>query len=258
MTPQSPTRRLLCATLVLGLTLAVPSGMAAPEDQDVVKVNDGDNQETVTVPQGAALHVRLSSNATTGYSWRMLDGGGRLLNALDNGVYRPSPGGGIGKGGFTIFRFNAVRAGSTTLRFRYAQAGGGGDAGKTFTVNVNVTGSGPWPPPSPPKVVSVDDSDNQEQVTVPRNGTLEVTLKANPTTGYSWRVLSIDPSLLSQQGESQYTPFPSGGKMGVGGNTTFRFKAERAGSGNLTLTYRQAGNPDFGGKQYTLKIYVPK
>ena len=241
--------------VAVSLAVVAPAALLAPRavaDDDVVKVDDSDNYEQVFLPQGGRLHVRLTANATTGYRWRLVSGAGDVLKPLDDGVYRPPRRGMPGAAGHTVFRFDARKAGTTTLTFRYAQVGSG-NQGRAFTVFVTVRG----PEPKPGRVVVVDDSDNREQVIVGKGKTLQVNLKANATTGYSWRILRNDPSALRPMGDPEYTPFPNDGRVGVGGVTTLRFRAERSGLYDLVLAYRQAQNPGRSGKTFQIQVWVP-
>ena len=102
----------------------------------------------------------------------------------------------------------------------------------------------------------VDDSDNREQITVPQGGELQVVLKANATTGYSWRIQQNNPNALAPIGEPRYSAFPADNRVGSGGTTTFRFRAQRPGLYTLVLTYRQAQNPGPAGQTYRLQVFI--
>ncbi|MEO8346009.1 MAG: protease inhibitor I42 family protein [Betaproteobacteria bacterium] len=62
---------------------------------------------------------------------------------------------------------------------------------------------------------------------------------ADPTTGYGW-VLTSDPGKsVWLVGGPDYTPAPvPSGMMGVGGTTTYRFRALDPGAAKLEFTYR--------------------
>lgn len=274
--------RTLCpAVAVLALAFGAPTGQrvawdtaavaATAQDRSetaqVVRVDDSDNRENVTIPKGGRLRVRLTSNPSTGYSWQLVSGTGRILKTVNEGTFHPDEPRRPGAGGRTVFAYDATREGDTTLRYRYVtrdSGSGSGKEGRRFALHVTVAGDGPWPPPTPPNTVQVDDSDDHEQVTVTRGGRLQVSLKSNPTTGFSWRIAENDPAFLEPAGQPEYTPSPdppavgAPGRVGVGGVTTFRFQAKQSGFKTLTLVYRQAQNPDDKGTRYQIQVFVPK
>jgi inhibitor of cysteine peptidase len=86
-------------------------------------------------------------------------------------------------------------------------------------------------------VVSVGMNLNGSVVQLNAGDTLEVALESNPTTGYSWQIVEIDPALLSQEGEVEFEP--QSDLVGAGGTETFRFKALAPGEGALQLNYHR-------------------
>jgi len=85
---------------------------------------------------------------------------------------------------------------------------------------------------------SLTEADNGRQITVKTGGAITLTLDSNPTTGYSWQVMEIDNTILSQQGDPEYKQ-TSGteGLVGAGGTETFRFKATGTGTTTLKMGY---------------------
>ncbi len=76
-------------------------------------------------------------------------------------------------------------------------------------------------------------------VAVRQGAPLVINLAANPTAGYGW-VLTGDPGpSVWLIGGPDYTPDPApAGMMGVGGMTTFRFRARDLGATKLEFSYR--------------------
>lgn len=66
-------------------------------------------------------------------------------------------------------------------------------------------------------------------------GELTITLPANPSTGYSWVVTALDPALLAQIGEPEYSA--ESNLIGASGTMTFRFQGTAAGQDSLQLDY---------------------
>jgi inhibitor of cysteine peptidase len=62
-----------------------------------------------------------------------------------------------------------------------------------------------------------------------------VTLPGNPSTGYSWVVTTINPALLTQIGEPEFST--GSDLVGAGGTITFRFEATGAGQDAMQLDY---------------------
>jgi inhibitor of cysteine peptidase len=71
---------------------------------------------------------------------------------------------------------------------------------------------------------------------------LDITLDANPTTGYQWEVAEVDAQVLKLLGEPEYTT--SGTMPGSGGQTTFHFQAAGTGQTPLQLIYRRSFEKD--------------
>ena len=85
---------------------------------------------------------------------------------------------------------------------------------------------------------SLTEVENGQQVNLEPGDSLTITLESNITTGYSWQVLEIDPTILSQEGDPEYRQSPgSEGLVGAGGAETFHFKAAASGETTLKLGY---------------------
>src|SRR5258708_12178479 len=82
-------------------------------------------------------------------------------------------------------------------------------------------------------------------VVVRQGAPLVINLSADPATGFGW-VLTSDPgAAVWLIGGPDYTPDPlPAGMMGVGGTTTYRFRAEAVGTSKLEFAYRQSWDKD--------------
>ncbi len=67
------------------------------------------------------------------------------------------------------------------------------------------------------------------------SGDLTISLPANPSTGYSWVVSSINPAVLAQVGEPEFTA--QSDLVGAGGTMTFHFTGIATGQDSLQLDY---------------------
>jgi predicted secreted protein len=102
-------------------------------------------------------------------------------------------------------------------------------------------------------VVRVGGSKNGASVTLQRGSRLVVSLKGNATTGYAWKVRSVDKSVLKPLGVT-YVQNPNPKHLlGVGGVYRLPFKALARGTTVLKLVYVRG--KEFGGS-YTLRVVV--
>jgi inhibitor of cysteine peptidase len=97
---------------------------------------------------------------------------------------------------------------------------------------------------SPDLSVGIDQSGKAVQMQVGQD--LVVSLPSNPSTGYTWQVDTIDPTVLQLVGGAEYqslgpisTPRP-----GAGGIESFRFEAIGLGQAPLRLTYSRSFTAD--------------
>ena len=74
-------------------------------------------------------------------------------------------------------------------------------------------------------------------MTVKVGDIIQVVLKGNPTTGYTWsaNLSEQDASILEQMGDPSFVSDTQ--LIGSGGTFTFRFKALKAGEATLKLVY---------------------
>jgi inhibitor of cysteine peptidase len=86
------------------------------------------------------------------------------------------------------------------------------------------------------QAVVVTKADADKTVAVSPGQTLEVTLDANPSTGYTWTVVSA-PEFLKSEGEAEFSSDAASGVVGAGGQQTLKFSATAAGKGPLNLAY---------------------
>jgi inhibitor of cysteine peptidase len=86
--------------------------------------------------------------------------------------------------------------------------------------------------------VRLTEADNGRAVTVKAGEDIQVVLKGNPTTGYSWTSTMSDQAVLQQQGDPVYAQGNTNPSIvGAGGTFTFTFKAAAAGQVTLKFDY---------------------
>ena len=80
-----------------------------------------------------------------------------------------------------------------------------------------------------------------------------IRLPGNPTTGYEWAVAQADPILLTLV-ETSHVPDSSA--IGAGGLTTFRFRANLAGTTPLVLAYRRSWERTSADATFSLSVAI--
>jgi inhibitor of cysteine peptidase len=80
--------------------------------------------------------------------------------------------------------------------------------------------------------------EDQTQIKVKAGEEFNISLKANPTTGYGWQLITtLDPNILKLK-SSHFEKAPTQKNlMGAGGHTVWTFKALGAGEANLLFHY---------------------
>ena len=89
------------------------------------------------------------------------------------------------------------------------------------------------------KTITIGAKANGTTVHLQTGDKLRVSLRGNPSTGYTWEVLKVDRTVL-KPGVWSYKP--GGTKPGSGGVETRTFSALRAGTTRLKLGQVQAGS----------------
>jgi inhibitor of cysteine peptidase len=90
-----------------------------------------------------------------------------------------------------------------------------------------------------------------------KNETFDVSLKSNPTTGYSWKWIKNNASKKVDSVHSTYIQDKSAaGIAGVRGNEIWKFKAIKTGVDTLTFEYCRSWEPNstVETKKITVKI----
>ena len=96
--------------------------------------------------------------------------------------------------------------------------------------------------PSEQSTRQLTEIDNGRSIELRVGDILEVTLPANPTTGFQWEVSEVDNAILRPIGEPKFEP--SSNAVGSGGQVTFRFEAIGTGQTALKLIHHRAFEED--------------
>jgi len=97
--------------------------------------------------------------------------------------------------------------------------------------------------------------DNGRIVDAPAGEILEIDLRGNPSTGYTWVTSTTNELAVVSTGASKYEPDASG--AGVGGTFSFPFRAAQPGEAVLVFRYLQPWNPSNPAQTLTFTVRVP-
>ena len=249
----------------------VAEAAAAPAGK-TVQLEAKDSGGTYTLNVGDTIRVSLRSNRTTGYSWaeNKEKTDAKVLKS-DGGSYEtnPHPEGMVGVGGVETWTFTALAPGKTEIVLGYARPWEKGkEPAQTFKTTVVVEAASAAPPTAgsdakaapatAKKEIRLGDDDNGKIVEVAAGGAVILTLRSNPTTGFSWtKADKVNSSILKQEKNEYKQNANPGGMVGVGGRTTIVYRAVKPGTAKIDLTYMQPWEPDSEfNTDYTVTVKV--
>ena len=98
--------------------------------------------------------------------------------------------------------------------------------------------------------------ESDTMLTVLRGKVLNLELKSNPTTGYSWEIAGFAGSdFLARMGKYDYKP--DSDRIGSGGIQIFSFKTKEKGDAKVIFEYRRAWEEHIEpAERYTVKVTV--
>jgi inhibitor of cysteine peptidase len=101
------------------LLLLLPLALVAAEQPAQVKA-DSDGK-TITLKVGDHFDITLEENASTGYSWRVIEGLGGVVEQLGEPDFHSNSSDPnlVGAGGTVTYHFKAAGIGTTTLKLVY-------------------------------------------------------------------------------------------------------------------------------------------
>jgi inhibitor of cysteine peptidase len=86
-------------------------------------------------------------------------------------------------------------------------------------------------------------ADSGRPVSLKLGDTLEVRLNSNPSTGFSWSVVSVNHPVLERV-SNDFRPSGDSNVPGAGGTDIWLFKAVKTGKQSLRLVYRRPSEKD--------------
>jgi len=84
---------------------------------------------------------------------------------------------------------------------------------------------------------TLTEKDNGISIELNPGNRFELKLEGNPSTGYTWEVISIDLNIIKQIDEPTFKS--SSTALGAGGEMTFHFQTVHVGQTSLNLAYHR-------------------
>lgn len=93
------------------------------QEAEKYRLNEGLNGRTMILKKGEGFSLRLRSNPTTGYSWKLSSMDKSILELIENKFIKEEnkKQKTVGSGGTDFFFFKAVGAGKTKLKIDYVR-----------------------------------------------------------------------------------------------------------------------------------------
>jgi inhibitor of cysteine peptidase len=201
-----------------GLALAAAAGAAI----QTVTIGEAFDGGAVNLAPGDTLEVRLSAGPS-GCAWTSA--------FSDAAVVKLEP---AAAPGAATFRYRALATGSTSIGLACLKAAEPtSPPGALFRVQALVKES------VLPRGLILEDPDSGSTIYLVQGEVLQVRLPSNPSTGYSWALVTNAPSVLRPTAaEPKYDP-PAKTVPGAGGTQTFEFRVVGGGAAFLDLVYRR-------------------
>ena len=98
---------------------------------------DGSNGKTVSLPTGTVFYVKLPSNPSTGYQWKLsVSSGLKVLNKKY--IQSTTSSGIVGAGGYELWEIQTIKPGANWVKACYSRPWEKVAPIKTFLLNVKV------------------------------------------------------------------------------------------------------------------------
>lgn len=217
-------------TLILMSTVMI--GITQAQDQ---QLTEADNGKTFHLSIGSALTIDLPVTSGTGYSWDIQTNNNQLLRPVNESGQKSigptRPGGPTNK----RFRFKALNSGGEALKLIYHRPWEKNVApAKTFSIMVTIDRNGKS------TITTLENKDNNSNVTIKKGGLLLLKLKSNPSTGYSWQVVKKNNWVLPLQSSKQERDPNTPTIPGAPSFQIFQFKGSSSGNALIELEYKRS------------------
>ena len=98
--------------------------------------------------------------------------------------------------------------------------------------------------------------ENTQQITARSGSIITITLKSNPTTGYSWKVSKLSDGKIVKAVSSRYEA-DRPALSGSGGKELWSFKALKPGNTRIEMAYQrpwEKGTPPVEAKTFNIRV----
>ena len=249
---------LAAAAFFAGLQLAAADTVLEPNlpdpDEPVeIHVTSGDANKEIKAKVGEIIVIEIEGNATTGYTWDEMPGRSDAVLESQGHEYKSKdyPVGMVGVGGKAFFRYLVKAPGKTEVVLAYSRPWEK-DVPPAQMFNVKIVAeaadastAGNTQAPAAAKIHELSKDDNGRTLKVKVGDVIQVKLKSNRTTGYSWALTGKTDAKVLKTGEVEYKvdEHPAG-MVGVGGNDFCTFTALAPGKTEIALGYARPWEKD--------------
>ena len=249
---------LAAAALFAGLRLAAADTVLEPNlpdpDEPVeIRITSGDANKEIKAKVGEIIVIEIEGNATTGYTWDEMPGRSDAVLESQGHEYKSKdyPVGMVGVGGKAFFRYLVKAPGKTEVVLAYSRPWEK-DVPPAQMFNVKIVAeaadastAGNTQAPAAAKIHELSKDDNGRTLKVKVGDVIQVKLKSNRTTGYSWALTGKTDAKVLKTGEVEYKvdEHPAG-MVGVGGNDFCTFTALAPGKTEIALGYARPWEKD--------------
>lgn len=194
--------------------------------------------EVIEVEAGQTFGFSLESNPTTGYSWQV-QFDSEFLKLVES-VFVEGTSGLIGAPGHESFKFLALKEGQVDIKMIYKRSWEPDHIDEQIKV-VNIVPAG-----NP-------DNAKAQTVNTKVGETFTISLKSNPTTGFSWQP-EFDSGFLKLVSKNYESDSTLPGSPGV---EFFEFEAIKQGEVKVKMIYKRPWEPRSLEEQVTLVYIAP-
>ena len=215
-----------------------------PDAPVEIRVTTGDAGKEIKAKVGEFIVIEMDNNVMAGNTWIWTEMPGRndsVLEAQESTKADPKRPTSVGIDGKVYFRYLVKDAGTAEIKLAYTRPWeGSGTPQRLFNVKIIAEKAATG------KTVVLETKDNGASVTVKAGDTVQVKLRSNRTTGYSWAELKdkTDAKVLKSDGGSYEVNAHPEGMVGVGGVETFTFTAVAPGRTEIALGYARPWEKD--------------
>ena len=246
--------------LLTAITLFAAAGAFAADPDDLkpnlpdpdapveIRVTTGDAGKEVKAKVGEYIVIEMDNNVIAGNTrvWSEMPGRNESVLEAQESTYadpkRPTT---VGIDGKVFFRYLVKDAGTSEIRLGYTRPWESNSTPERL-FNVKIVAEKAAAPAASGKTVVLESKDSGASVTVKTGDTVQVKLRSNRTTGYSWAEIKdkTDAKVLKSDGGNYEVNAHPEGMVGVGGVETFTFTAVAPGKTEIALGYARPWEKD--------------